>query len=34
MSRTFMGGYLAKGACPCAISSRLMPKLQMSALLL
>ncbi len=31
MSSTFMGGNLANGACPCAISSSVMPKDQMSA---
>ncbi len=28
---TFMGGKRAKGACPCASSSTVMPKDQMSA---
>ena len=31
MSSTFMGGYRAKGACPCASSRIVMPNDQMSA---
>ena len=31
ISSTFMGGSLANGACPCASSSMVMPKDQMSA---
>ena len=31
MSSTFMGGYRAKGACPCASSRMVMPNDQMSA---
>ena len=34
ISSTFMGGYLAKGAWPCASSKIVMPKDQMSAKLL
>jgi hypothetical protein len=31
ISRTFMGGYRANGACPCASSRIVMPNDQMSA---